>query len=96
MDKRLARLPFASGGLRSGISLWRSGLRCGQKLADAALAYMKIHDAPMLLGHVAKAQIAGGGYGKTEIEFWHRISERAMEGTPPEAYIKGRPATPPA
>lgn len=81
MDKRLAALPFATGGLRSGISLWRLGLRDGHKLGDAALAHMKAHDAPMLLGQVAKAQIGVGVYGKTEIEFWHRISEGALEGT---------------
>jgi hypothetical protein len=39
---------------------------------------MKAHDAPMLLGHIAKAQIGVGAYGKTEIEFWHRIAEETL------------------
>ena len=79
-EANLATLPFAVVGASETISLWSSGLRDGHAHADACVAYMVEHEAPPLLGQIAKAQISLGVYGRVEIEFWQRIAEHAASG----------------
>ncbi|MDB5483812.1 MAG: hypothetical protein JWO83_4865 [Caulobacteraceae bacterium] len=70
-------LPFARND-GNVITLWSAGLENGHALADAAIAFMYKGAAPPVLGQIAKAQIAAGVYGRTEIEFWQRIAEYAL------------------
>jgi hypothetical protein len=59
----LSGLPFVDVGDAGAISLWSIGLTGGHGHADACVAYVVAKEAPMLLGQVAKAQIALGLYG---------------------------------
>ncbi len=71
-------LPFVDGNEESGISLWRAGLTDGRALADAALAFIRAHEAPSFLFQIQKAMAAVGHYGAAEISFWQRVAEHAL------------------
>lgn len=86
-QSNLGTLSFAAGSTDGKIDLWPETASLGSAAADNALgrdranelvAYMRDHDAPMVLGFVVQAMIARGRFGPVEIGFHNQVSLHAM------------------
>ena len=86
-QSNLRTLSFAAGSPDGKVDLWPETVSLGSADADNALgrdradelvAYMREHDAPMVLGFVVQAMIERGRFGPVEVGFHNQVSLHAM------------------
>lgn len=57
---------------------WATDTAAGRTYAAELIDVMRTNEAPMLLGHVAKAIVARGKHGGVEVGFFQQIAEKLM------------------